>query len=84
MNDDQKHHDHDHDHEEKSPQAIRTEALESLLIEKGLLSEHAVDDVIANYAQRVGPMNGALLVARAWTDAEFKQRLLSNATQAIA
>ena len=84
MNDDQKHHDHDHDHEEKSPQSIRTEALESLLIEKGLLSEHAVDDVIANYAQRVGPMNGALLVARAWTDAEFKQRLLSNATQAIA
>ena len=53
MNDDQKHHDHDHDHEDKSPQAIRTEALESLLIEKGLLSEHAVDDVIANYAQRV-------------------------------
>lgn len=82
------HHDHDHDHhhhhEEISPQAIRAEALESLLIEKGILSDTAVDDVIARYADRVGPMNGALLVARAWTEPEFKKRLLDNATKAIA
>ena len=51
-----------------SPQAIRAEALESILIEKGLLTAEAVDDVITRYSERVGPMNGARLVARAWMD----------------
>jgi nitrile hydratase len=71
--------DHDHD----SPQAIRAEALESLLIEKGLLAPDAVDEVIARYSERVGPMNGARLVARAWKDPDFKRRLLDDATAVV-
>jgi nitrile hydratase len=71
---------HKHDHE---PQAIRAEALESLLIEKGLLTADAIDDVITQYNERVGPLNGARVVARAWTDPEFKQRLLADGTSAI-
>ena len=71
---------HKHDHE---PQAIRAEALESLLIEKGLLTADAIDDVITQYSERVGPLNGARVVARAWTDPEFKQRLLTDGTSAI-
>ncbi len=70
----------DHDHE---PQAIRAEALESLLIEKGLLTADAIDDVIVRYSERVGPMNGARVVARAWTDPDFKRRLLEDGTSAI-
>ena len=60
-----------------SPQSIRTEAIESLLIEKDLLTADAVDAVITTYTERVGPMNGAKLVARAWTDPDFKARLLT-------
>lgn len=75
------HHDHNHDH---SHQAIRTEAIESLLLEKGLISPTAVDEVIARYAERVGPMNGAKIVARAWKDPDFKSRLLKDGTEAIA
>ncbi len=73
------HHDHDHD----SPQAIRAEALESLLIEKGLMTADAVDEVIARYNDRVGPLNGAKVVAKAWTDPDFKARLLADGTAAI-
>ena len=69
-----------HDHE---PQAIRAEALESLLIEKGLLTADAIDDVIVRYSKRVGPMNGARVVARAWTDPDFRRRLLEDGTSAI-
>lgn len=68
---------------EVDPQAIRAEALESLLIERGLLTPQAVDDVIATYNDRVGPMNGARLVARAWVDADFRRRLLADGTAAI-
>ncbi len=63
---------------------LRAEALESLLIEQGLLEADAVDEVIARFNDRVGPMRGAQLVARAWTDAEFRQRLLADGTAAIA
>ena len=70
----------DNDHE---PQAIRAEALESLLIEKGLLTADAIDDVIVRYSERVGPMNGASVVARAWSDPEFRSRLLEDGTSAI-
>jgi nitrile hydratase len=70
-----------HDH---SPQAIRAEALESLLIEKGILVASAVDAVISRYADRVGPMNGARIVARAWCDPDFKQWLLADGSAAIA
>jgi len=66
------------------PQALRAEALESLLIEQGLLSAEAVDEVIATYNERVGPMNGARVVARAWLDPAFKARLLADGTAAIA
>ena len=66
-----------------SPQAIRAEALESILIEKGLLTSDAVDDVITRYSELVGPMNGARLVARAWVDSRFKKRLLADATSIV-
>ena len=66
-----------------SPQAIRAEALESLLVEKGLFSESAVDDTIALFNDRVGPLNGARVVAKAWCDPEFKAALLADGTRAI-
>ena len=64
--------------------AIRAEALESLLVEKGLLDAARIDDVLTLYNERVGPMNGAMLVAKAWRDVEFKQQLLADGTGAIA
>ena len=67
-----------------SPQAIRAEALESLLVEQGLLTESAVDETIVQFNERVGPMNGARVVARAWVDAEFKEQLLADGTATIA
>jgi nitrile hydratase len=77
--------DHDHDHEHKhEPQAIRAEALESLLIEKGLLTSDAIDDVIQRYGERVGPLNGAFVIARAWSDPEFRKHLLDDGSSAIA
>ena len=66
-----------------TPQALRAEALESLLVEKGLLSTDEIDEVIATYNDRVGPMNGALLVAKAWSDPAFKTRLLADATREV-
>ena len=69
---------------DQTAQAIRAEALESLLTEKGLLSKDEIDDVIATYNDRVGPMNGAKIVARAWLDPDFKSRLLSDATSEIS
>jgi nitrile hydratase len=68
---------------EESPQAIRAEALESLLVEKGLLTTDAIDQVVVRYNKRVGPLNGAKLVARAWSDPEFKQHLLEDGTAAV-
>jgi nitrile hydratase len=64
--------------------AIRAEAIESLLIEKGLLTAAAVDDVVERYNDRTGPLNGARVVARAWRDPAFKQALLADGTAAIA
>lgn len=69
---------------EPKPQALRAEAIESLLIEKGLLSPDDVDGVIKRFSERVGPMNGALVVARAWTDPAFKAALLEDGTDAIS
>ena len=63
---------------------LRVRALESLLTEKGLVDPAALDAVIDFYETRIGPHNGARVVARAWTDPEFKARLLRNATAAIA
>jgi len=71
-------------HEPHDPVALRAEALESLLVERGWLKSSQVDDVIASYNDRVGPMNGARVVARAWRDAEFKKHLLKDGTDAIS
>lgn len=73
----------EHENHPASQQSIRAEAIESLLIEKGLLSEDAVDEVIVQYNERVGPMNGAKVVARAWKDPAFKLRLLTDGTRAV-
>ena len=71
------------DHEDANSYAsLRTRAIESLLIEKGLLSEAAVDVVVEAYGSDIGPMGGARVVARAWTDPAFKERLLEDATAA--
>ena len=66
-----------------SRMALRAEALESLLIEKGLGDADRIEETIAFYNERVGPMNGAQVVARAWRDAAFKERLLEEGTAAI-
>lgn len=65
------------------PQVLRAEALESLLVEKGLLQSADIDAVIQRYAERTGPLNGARAVARAWVDEDFRQRLLSDGSAAI-
>ena len=82
-----KDHDHDHDHDgghDLSDVALRVKALESLLIEKGLVDPAALDVMIDAYENRIGPRNGAQVVARAWTDPAYKARLLADATAAIA
>ena len=68
---------------EPSPQAIRAEAIETLLVAKGLLKSSDIDEVIVQFNERVGPMNGSLVVAKAWTDEKFKHRLLEDGTSAI-
>jgi nitrile hydratase len=84
-------HDHDHDHDGPGPHGapltetqLRVKALESLLVDKGLVDPAALDALIDTYETRVGPRNGARVVARAWVDPAFKQRLLENAGAAIA
>jgi nitrile hydratase subunit alpha len=72
---------HDHDHDDD--RARRAEALESLLTEKGLVPPGAVDAIIRHYEEDVGPMNGAKVVARAWTDPAYRRRLLADGTAAI-
>jgi nitrile hydratase len=64
--------------------ALRAEALASLLIERGLVDEAVMNNFIKTYEQSVGPMNGAKVVARAWTDPDYRERLLSDGTGAIA
>jgi nitrile hydratase subunit alpha len=78
------HHDHDHDHSELSPIALRVRALESLLVEKGYVDPAALDALIDTYEHKVGPRNGARVVARAWTDPAYLERLRADATAAIA
>ena len=74
---------HDHDHDPASPE-LRTEALESLLREKGWITGEAIDKIVERYEREIGPLRGAQVVARAWTDPAFKQRLLTDGTAAIA
>src|SRR6187399_1639536 len=76
---------HDHVHQlVPSDLTLRVKALESLLVEKGLVDPAALDALIDTYEHKVGPRNGARVVARAWTDPEFKKRLLADATAAIS
>lgn len=78
-------HDHDHDHSiVPDDTALRVKALESLLIEKGLVDPAALDAIVDYYEHKVGPRNGARVVARAWSDPAYKARLLTDATAAIA
>src|SRR6202040_1222448 len=75
----------DHDHQElPSDPALRVMALESLLVEKGLVDPAALDELIDTYEHKIGPRNGARVVARAWLDPAFKQRLLTDASSAVA
>ena len=75
----------DHQHQlVPSEMALRVKALESLLVEKGLVDPAALDALVETYENRVGPRNGARVVARAWTDPAYKERLLRDAPGAIA
>jgi len=84
------HHDgHSHDHEhghgsELGPMDLRVRALESLLVDKGYIDPAAVEEIIQTYETRVGPRNGARVVAMAWSDPAYKRWLLEDATAAIA
>jgi len=75
--------DEPNDFRDRDPEA-RARALQSLLTEKGLLSSDAVNDVISTYEEEVGPMIGATVVTRAWTDPDFKARLLEDGIEAVA
>jgi nitrile hydratase len=78
-------HDHDHDHQAvPSDVALRVKALESLLVEKGFVDPAALDALVDTYEHKIGPRNGARVVARAWTDPRYKKKLLENAPAAIA
>jgi nitrile hydratase subunit alpha len=78
---------HDHAHDESpalSDIELRVRALEDLLVEKGVVERAALDRIVEAYETAIGPRNGARVVARAWTDPGYKQRLLTDATTAIA
>ena len=84
---DHDHHHHHHDGEGQDPPSdmtLRVKALESLLVEKGIVDSAALDAIIDTYEHKVGPRNGARVVARAWSDPAYKKRLLEDATSAIA
>ncbi|MGO4840341.1 nitrile hydratase subunit alpha, partial [Rhizobiaceae sp. 2RAB30] len=76
-------HDHDHDNE-LDPMAARVRALETILAAKGLIDPAAIDAIVETYETKVGPRNGAKVVAKAWSDPAFADWLKSDATAAIA
>src|SRR5450755_1328228 len=78
------HHHHDHDHSELSETELRVRALETILTEKGYVDPAALDLLIETYETKVGPRNGARVVARAWADPAYRARLIADATPAIA
>ncbi len=79
------HHDHHHEHQAvPSDPALRVKALETLLIGKGVVDRAQVDSLVDRFEHQVGPRIGARVVARAWVDAGFKQRLLADAGKAVA
>jgi nitrile hydratase len=78
-------HDHEHGHQDvPSDPTLRVKALESLLVEKGLVDPAALDALIDTYQHKVGPRNGAQVIAKAWVDPAYKKRLLTDATNTIA
>ena len=78
-------HDHDHPHTLLPPEpALRVKALETLLTQKGLIDPAALDEIIDTYENRIGPKNGAHVVARAWSDPAFKAALLADADPVLA
>jgi len=84
-------HDHDHDHHhdhdhgsELSETQLRVRALETVLTEKGYIDPAALDAIVEAYETKIGPRNGALVVAKAWVDPDFKRALLADATKAVA
>src|SRR5690349_18626825 len=78
-------HDHEHEHQAvPSDAALRVKALESLLVEKGLVDPAALDAIVDHFEHKVGPRDGARVVARAWVDPAFKHLLLTDAPAAIA
>jgi len=77
-------HGHDHHPEPLAPVEARVAALEAVLTERGLLDRAALDEIVAHFEDDLSPLNGAKVVARAWVDAEYKARLLSDGTAAIA
>src|SRR6266850_1072496 len=80
-------HEHDHDHDHTKPPSeleLRVKALESLLVERQIVEAAALDAIVDAYENKIGPRNGAAVVARAWVDPEYKARLFSDITAAIA
>lgn len=78
-------HDHAHGHDAPLPEVVlRVKALEALLTEKGLVDSAALDAIVDTYEKKIGPRNGAQVVARAWTDPAYKARLLADGSKAIA
>ena len=83
ITDDHNHsHDHAHSHLPSDPE-LRVKAVETLLLNKGLIDSKTLDELIDTYENRIGPKNGAKVVAKAWVDPEYKKRLLNDATSAI-
>ena len=81
---DDHHHQHDHAHSHlPSDPELRVKAVETLLLNKGLIDSKTLDELIDTYENRIGPKNGAKVVAKAWVDPEYKKRLLNDATSAI-
>src|SRR6202012_2013469 len=80
---DHDHRHHDHDHSELSEMELRVRALESILSENGYLDPAALDAIVQAYETKIGPHNGARVVAKAWSDPAFKQALLDDATKAV-
>jgi len=75
----------DHHHpEELAPVEARIAAIEAVLVEKGVLDVEAVDQIVAHFEENLGPMNGAKVIAKAWTNPEYRTRLLTDGTAAIA
>ena len=78
------HHEHDHAHSHlPSDPELRVKAIETLLLSKGLIDPNTLDELIDTYENKIGPQNGAKVVAKAWVDEDYKKRLLEDATSAI-